>query len=101
MAREDGHHRRCLVEVQARRLGMRRGGKCVAVPRATTVARCNRWLWLGSLTHGDVAGVNRLRFDGRIGGRALAPGVYRLELTATNAAGERGATAMGRFTIVG
>jgi hypothetical protein len=32
----------------------------------------------GRFTHAGAAGANRFRFRGRIGGRALAPGRYRL-----------------------
>jgi hypothetical protein len=36
---------------------------------------------LGSLTHVDTVGVDRLAFNGRLGGHALAPGSYQLQAT--------------------
>jgi hypothetical protein len=42
---------------------------------------------VGSFTHADVAGANRFRFTGRVGGRKLRPGSYRLRAVARNAAG--------------
>jgi len=42
----------------------------------------------------------RWRFAGRLGGRTLKPGGYRLLLTATPAGGGAPAVASVRFTIV-
>jgi hypothetical protein len=40
-----------------------------------------RYVEVGSLSRRDVAGRNHFRFSGRIGGRALTPGTYRLAVT--------------------
>jgi subtilisin family serine protease len=68
--------------VQAARLGAtgpRRAclplGRGAAWPRT---ARCTRYVDLAGFTSSGRAGGNRLRFSGRIGRRALAPGRYRL-----------------------
>jgi hypothetical protein len=54
----------------------------------------------GAMTVSGVAGMNKVRFNGKIpGNRRLAPGRYVLELTATNAAGESSARASIAFTI--
>jgi hypothetical protein len=37
---------------------------------------------VGSFTHHDKLGINRLRFTGRLRGRALSPGSYELDATA-------------------
>jgi hypothetical protein len=66
--------------------GVKRGGKCVAPPRRPTkhkLARCTRTVVLGSFTHGDVAGLNRFRFTGRVSHHALKPGRYTLRATAS------------------
>jgi hypothetical protein len=47
-----------------------------------------------------VAGPNATRFSGRIGGRALAPGRYRVTLIAIDAAGRRSAPRLLTFRIV-
>jgi hypothetical protein len=46
-----------------------------------------RFRKLGGFTHTDAAGTNALRFTGRIGGRALAAGSYRLSASAESAGG--------------
>ena len=40
-----------------------------------------RFKKLGSFMHKDAKGANALRFDGRVGGRALKPGAYVLQAT--------------------
>lgn len=53
--------------------------------------RCVRWATLtGGLTKPGVQGANELRFDGRLRGRALVAGGYRLVVTPTDAAANRG-----------
>jgi hypothetical protein len=47
--------------------------------------RCARWFTLGSFTHHDHVGVNQVRFSGRTLSRALKPGPYLLQVTATYA----------------
>jgi hypothetical protein len=46
-----------------------------------------RYRKLGGFTHTDAAGTNALRFTGRIGGRALAAGSYRISAYAESAGG--------------
>jgi hypothetical protein len=46
-----------------------------------------RYKKLGSFTHTDAAGTNALRFTGRIAGRTLASGSYRLSASAHSAGG--------------
>lgn len=46
------------------------------------------------------AGHNAVPFSGRIGKRTLAPGVYRVVVTATDAAGLQSSPARKRFTIL-
>jgi hypothetical protein len=46
-----------------------------------------------------LAGLNVTRFSGRIGGRALAPGRYRLILLATDATGRRSAPKRLTFQV--
>lgn len=45
-------------------------------------------------------GLNRLRFTGRIGRRALRPGRYRLLVRATDAAGNRSKLRRRGFRVV-
>jgi hypothetical protein len=55
----------------------------------------------GQFTHQDVPGTNRFHFTGRIGGRALTPGKYRLNATPKSATGHVGQTKQTPFRIVG
>ncbi len=61
--------------------------------------RCHYTKVLGSFKHTDVAGLNGLRFTGRVGGRTLANGSYTLVGTPTSIEGT-GASVKGSFKIV-
>jgi hypothetical protein len=60
--------------------------------------RCTFYRALGSFTHTDRAGANSLHFSGRLHGKKLARGSYRLQAVPHNAAGN-GAVAGKSFTI--
>ena len=60
--------------------------------------RCTFYKALGSFTHTDTAGANSLHFSGRLRGRKLAKGGYRLQAVPTDAAGN-GAAVTRSFTI--
>ena len=77
--------------------------------RATVTARIERapagrrlrWRLLpGRLTDAGVQGSNRLRFGGRLRGRRLVPGRYRLRAVAADGAGRRSASRRVTFWIV-
>jgi hypothetical protein len=54
----------------------------------------------GGFTHAGEAGANSFKFTGRLGGRTLKPGRYRLVEVAVDAAGNKSATRRVRFRIV-
>jgi hypothetical protein len=54
----------------------------------------------GNFTHQGVVGTNHFHFTGRIGGRALSPGSYRLNATPKSATGHVGKTKQTPFRIV-
>lgn len=87
-----------LVEQKSR--GITSHGKCVAVPKHPKkgAKRCSFYKKLGSFTHADTVGTNALRFTGRIAGRSLASGTYRLSASSHSAAGT-GATRTATFTV--
>ena len=89
---------RFRIEVRS---GGRKGGlHCDAPsPKNRTGARCTRWVMLtDAFSVNGRAGENDFRFSGRLGGRRLAAGAYRL--TATPAAsGVTGAAQSTTFTI--
>jgi hypothetical protein len=83
--------------------GLRSRGKCV-VPTKTLKHRhakpCQRTLTVGTLTRAhESAGTDGLAFSGRIGHRALQPGGYKANMTASNTAGSSKATTLS-FTIL-
>ncbi|MEK6228905.1 MAG: hypothetical protein AABM31_06220 [Actinomycetota bacterium] len=73
---------------ERRATGRRAGGRCRAVTRRNRGrAGCLRWVLVrGSARHSGKAGANAFRPTGRLGGRSLKPAVYRLRLSAKDAA---------------
>ena len=81
--------------------GRRAAGHCrKPTRRLRSRPSCVRWASAGkALTRVGAAGPNRVAFSGRIGRAKLRAGGYRARFTATDAAGNRSATATLRFTI--
>ena len=80
--------------------GRMRGRRCVAQPRRVrTGRRCTAYVRRGSILGDGKLGDNRVPFRGRVAGRALRPGRYRVTLEATAAAGTvvKGGTAQFRL----
>ncbi len=76
------------VRYERKTTGRRVGGRCRATTR-TNVRRskCTRWVLVrGAARHGGKAGANAFRLTGRMRGRAVRVGVYRLRLSARDAA---------------
>ncbi|MDX6670686.1 MAG: hypothetical protein QOI91_1049 [Solirubrobacteraceae bacterium] len=82
--------------------GIKRGRSCIKRPRGSRGgSRCTRFVPVrGSFSHRDAAGADRFRFTGRLGGRALAPGDYRLGATPRDAASNVGRTIRSTFHIL-
>jgi hypothetical protein len=82
--------------------GRKLGRRCVAPnSRNRRARRCTRYSRVrGSFRHNGRAGANSFRFTGRVGGRALRPGAYRLVAVAKDAAGNRSQPARTSFQIV-
>jgi hypothetical protein len=85
-----------------RALAGRRVGSSCRKPSASNRhrARCTRWVRAGSFTKSGRSGSNSFVFNGRLGGRKLAPGLYRFVVYARNAAGNRSATRRKNFRIL-
>jgi DNA-binding beta-propeller fold protein YncE len=63
--------------------------------------RCTGYKLVGTLTRGNLpAGRTRIRFSGRIGTRALAPGHYRATVKATDPAGNRSRAIRAAFSVL-
>lgn len=82
--------------------GRRSQGKCAKPRRANRRGkRCTRYVTLrGSFSHKGKAGSNKLKFRGRLRGRKLRPGRYRLRAVATDAAKNHSSVKRKRFRIV-
>jgi hypothetical protein len=80
--------------------GRRAGGRCVKAGKGNRgKPRCDRARSAGTLQVAGKAGSNAIAFNGKLRGRALAPGRYRLLVTAT-ANGKTSTAKSLRFTIV-
>jgi len=65
--------------------GVERAGRCETPARPSAKRkrkRCERWVGVGGFSHRDIAGANRFHFNGRVKGRKLVPGRYRLRAVA-------------------
>jgi virginiamycin B lyase len=70
--------------VLKRRLGVKSNGKCVPRPRHPRKGKskpklCFRFVTVGTFTHPDIGGLNTFHFTGRLNGRRLSAGRYRLD----------------------
>ena len=81
--------------------GRRVGGRCVKATRRNAARkRCRRFVARpGAFTRPGTQGVNTFRFTGRLAGRSLGAGAYRLVVVATDAAGNRSASKSADFSI--
>jgi len=90
------------LTIMRRSAGRSVGGKCVRPSKSNAKKKaCTRYVKAGAFKHKDAAGSNSLRFSGRLGGHRLAPGGYRLAVTAKNAGGKVSATLTRSFKIAG
>ena len=90
------------IAIERAHPGRRVGGRCKRPSRKLRKRRqCARYKPTGTLTRRSLpAGDNAIRFSGRIGKRALAPGHYRATVTATDPVGNRSRPTRATFTIV-
>ena len=80
--------------------GRRRGTRCVRQTRLVrTGARCTAFVRRATRRGTGRAGLKRLAFRGRVAGRALPLGRYRLTVAAKNAAGLSAVSRSTRFTL--
>lgn len=88
--------------VRRARPGVTLRGRCAPPPKHSLhkLGRaCTRYVAAGGFTHTDATGRNRFRFTGRVGGRKLPPGSYRLDAT-PRSNGKSGKTVSVHFRIL-
>ena len=88
--------------VERRAKGRKKGKRCVAPTKKNRKAkRCTRYVKLkGSFSRVSKAGLNSFRFTGRLRGKKLRPGRYRLVMVATDAAKNKSKPKRAKFRIV-
>jgi len=88
------------VRIQRKLPGRRVGRVCKSpTPQLRLRPRCTRLVTKATLRRSARVGLNRIAFSGRIRGRALPAGRYRITFTAANSAGTSPPRALG-FRIV-
>jgi hypothetical protein len=88
------------ITIQTTARGRRVHRKCrPETKRLRRRPRCTRTITIATLTRAAHKGLNRVRFSGRINGRALSPRRYKAVFTAVNAAGASAPQSLS-FTIV-
>jgi hypothetical protein len=87
--------------VERRVTGRRVKGKCVRVRRSNRKRKhCSRYVGVkGSFTHTGKVGANAFGFTGRLRGKKLKPGRYRLVANPRDAAGNTGPAVRARFRV--
>jgi hypothetical protein len=81
--------------------GRKVGATCARPNRRNRRRRaCTRVAPSGSFTHEGRAGLNQFRFSGRVNGRRLTPGRYRMTVIARDSAGNASTPRSTRFRIV-
>jgi hypothetical protein len=85
---------------ERRLTGRRADGRCGRPTRHNRRGRrCSYYANAGSFSQPATAGTNSVAFTGRIAGRALRSGSYRLTLTPIGVGGARSTTQRIRFTV--
>jgi hypothetical protein len=88
------------VKIQRVMPGRREAGACrKPSARNRDARRCTRRVLVTSLTKKGTSGANRVRFPGKVRGRALPKGRYQALVIATDAAGNRSASRRTSFTV--
>jgi hypothetical protein len=88
--------------IERRAKGRKKGHRCVAPTRKNRRARrCTRYVRLkGGFSRTSKAGLNSFRFTGRLRGKKLRPGRYRLVMVAVDAAKNKSTPRRAKFRIV-
>ena len=84
-----------------RKVKVKKKTRCVRPTRKNAKRhRCTRIRRVGSFTRVSAPGTNSFTFTGRVNGKALKPGRYRLRLVARDAAGNASKARTLRFRVV-
>jgi uncharacterized repeat protein (TIGR01451 family) len=77
--------------------GIKSGKSCVKAPKKPPkgAKKCTRFVSIGSFKHTDVAGKNKFHWNGKLKGKKVKPGSYRLRAVARNVSGKSAAKQVG------
>ena len=99
----ENHAATATFTVRRATAGIKNGhGVCVKPPKGKPVKRsrrCTRYVAVGTFTRTDRAGANKFFFTGRVRGKMLKAGSYRLDAT-PRSGGKSGKTVSVKFHIV-
>jgi hypothetical protein len=88
------------ITIERARPGRRLRGRCrKPSTRLRARPRCKRWVRVGALQRRVGGGTGRVKFSGRMRGRALVSGAHRAVLVVTDAAGNSSRPARVRFRV--
>lgn len=91
----------CLPRTRGRlRALQRQAGSPQAYRRLLRRKSCRFFRKIGEIRRQVRPGRNTIRFNGRVAGRPLGPGVYRAKLVVTDSAGQRSRVELLRFRVV-
>jgi hypothetical protein len=92
---------RARVLVERALTGRRVDGECVPVARSNRLRKpCTIWATLAKVPDAGETGANVLRLRARLRGRSLAPGLYRLSVSATDRYRNRSDERTVKFRVV-
>lgn len=92
---------RVTIQVQRKARGVRVGNRCLKPSKRRKGRRCTRWVKQGkTLTRESVQGATSIRWNGRIGRKALPVASYRLLVNARDAARNASPARTRSFKVV-
>jgi hypothetical protein len=92
---------RAVFTIESAMSGRLLGRRCKPPSASNRRKRgCTRYAFAARFAQQAVGGTNSKRWSGKIGRKGLPPGIYRLTIVATDAAGNRSRPASVRFKIV-
>jgi IPT/TIG domain len=90
-----------MLTVARKTKGVKKGKRCLAKAKKRHGRSCTRYVTRKpSLTKAVPAGASSFKFQGRLSGRRLSPGTYRLSVTAKDVVGNVSKVKTANFTIV-
>jgi hypothetical protein len=99
----DNEAAKTTITIQRQASGVTQERTCVAAPKhpRSMQRHCTMYETVGTISHADKPGVNTIHFSGRVRGRPLSLGTYRLNVTARNSTGQTSQAVTVSFKVIG